>query len=559
MIPRPDVQWLALGPELITAVGSMLVLLVGLGKRPSSRVAVIALTLLTLTAALVFAIARFHVTTYSAFNGQLDSDELANVGRIIAISSALIAVVFGARGRSDDGRHGEFHALILAATCGMGLFVAAGSFVSLFVGLELFSIALYVLCALDAERAASLEAGLKYLILGGLSSAILLYGTALVYGATGTFDIVAIGDVAHRGVLVWTGAAMVLGGLAFKVSAAPMHWWTPDVYEGAGTPVTAFMSTATKSVAFLVLARVLTTAFAPEADAWVPVVAGIATTSIVVGNVGALTQTHLKRLLGYSSIAQAGYLLVGLVGWQGSGIPALVYALIVYSAMTLGAFAYVLVLERDLGRDATLADLAGRGWIPESGSILAALPAFGMAICALSLAGIPPTAGFFSKFGLFSAAVEHHYAWLALVAVLGSVVSLAYYLRILVELYMHAPDEARAAAFAASLPAPAVPVDAAGDPLDDVLTGEPSHHLPAAPVLTPGRRAPVIATVGLLLAAATLVLAFVPKPVFNVGCDAKNALFDAGTSCTDHQQASEHAASANDTADVPVEAAVPAQ
>ncbi|MCW2973645.1 MAG: proton-translocating NADH-quinone oxidoreductase, chain [Thermoleophilia bacterium] len=547
MIPKPELQWLAIGPELITAVGAMLVLLIGLGKGAKVRGTVLVLSLLTLAIALGFTIARFHVTTYGAFNGQVDSDELANVGRIIALSSALIAVVFGARGRSDDGRHGEFHALVLSAVCGMGLFVAAGSFVSLFVGLELFSIALYVLCALDAERAASLESGLKYLILGGLSSAILLYGTALVYGATGTFDIAGVAEASHRGVLVWTGAAMVLGGLAFKVSAAPMHWWTPDVYEGAGTPVTAFMSTATKSVAFLVLARVLTTSFAPESDAWVPVVAGIAVTSIVVGNVGALIQTHLKRLLGYSSIAQAGYLLVGLVGWEGSGIPALVYALIVYSAMTLGAFAYVLVLERDLGRDATLADLAGRGWIPEGRSVLVALPAFGMALCALSLAGIPPTAGFFSKFALFGAAVDHGYAWLAFVAVLGSVVSLAYYLRILVELYMHQPDEARAEAFAASLPAPSVAIDESGDPRDEVMTGEPSHPVPATPVRTPGR-APVIALVGVLLAAATLVLAFVPEPVLDLGCDAKMALLDVGSSCTDHQAAEETGGSSTDAA-----------
>ncbi|MCW2949312.1 MAG: proton-translocating NADH-quinone oxidoreductase, chain [Thermoleophilia bacterium] len=536
MIPQPDLQWLALGPELITAIGAMLVLLVGLGSGRTSRVATVTVTLLTLGLAMGLAIARFHVTTYGAFNGQIDSDELANVGRIIATVSAIVAVVFAVRGRPRDNRHGEFHALLLASVCGMGIFVAAGSFVALFVGLELFSIALYVLCALDAERAASLESGLKYLILGGLSSAVLLYGSALVYGATGSFDIAGVGDSAHRGVLLGAGAAMILGGLAFKVSAAPLHWWTPDVYEGAPTPVAAFMSTATKSVAFLVLARVLTTAFAPEAHAWVPVVSGLAVASIVVGNIGALAQSHLKRLLGYSSIAQAGYLLVGLVGWHGSGIPALVYALFVYSAMTLGAFAYVLVLERELGRDATFADLAGRGWISEDASVVRALPAFGLAVCALSLAGIPPTAGFFSKFGLFGAAVDHHYGWLALVGVLGSVVSLAYYLRFVVELYMRQPDAARAETAAASLPAPAVRTSLGLSDDDALLTGEPSQPRAAETDQAPGR-APVIATVGVLLAAATLVLAFVPQPVFHLGCDAKGALIDDGSRCTEHDTA----------------------
>ena len=511
MIPRPDIDWFAIGPELITAVGAMLVLLVGLGKGAASRVAVTTLTLLTLGLALAFAIARFHVTSYGAFNGQVDSDELANVGRIIAAASGVIATVFAVRGRAGDGRHGEFHALLLSAVCGMGIFVAAGSFVSLFVGLELFSIALYVLCALDAEKAASLESGLKYLILGGLSSAILLYGAALVYGATGSLDIAVAGDSGSRGVLLWTGAAMVIGGLGFKVSAAPMHWWTPDVYEGAGTPVTAFMSTATKSVAFLVLARVLTTGFVPEADAWQPVVAGLAVASILVGNIGALVQSNLKRLLGYSSIAQAGYLLVGLIGWQTSGIPALVYALFVYTAMTLGAFAYVVFIERELGREVTFADLAGRGWAGEDASLLRALPGFGVAICALSLAGIPPTAGFFSKFGLFGAAIDAGYGWLAVVGVLGSVISLAYYLRFVVELYMRAPDAARASAAAEALPAGTTSTER-------IRMG----------------RASVVATVGVLLAATTLVLAFVPKSVFDLGCDAKRALIVDGSACTQH-------------------------
>jgi len=511
MIETPDLDWIALAPELITAVGAMVVLLVGMGAGVRSRVATIALTLVTLALAVGASLADFGTNRYGEFGGQVTSDELAHVGRIIAAVAAACATVIAVRGRADDRRHGEFHALLLAAVCGMGLMVAANGFVTLFLGLELFSIALYVLCALDAERASSLEAGLKYLIVGGLSSAVLLYGTALVYGATGSFNFAQIGAFdADRGPLLYAGAAMVLGGLAFKVSAAPLHWWTPDVYEGAGTPVTAFMSVATKVVAFLTLARVMTVAFEPEAGTWVPLVAALSVASVVVGNFGALVQSHLKRMLAYSSIAQAGYLLCGIVAWDTTGVPALVYALAVYAAMTLGAFAYVMVVERDLGRDATFADLAGRGWISEEQSLLHALPGLGMSICMLSLAGIPPTAGFFGKFGLFDGVVESDYAWLAVVGALGSVVSLGYYLRVVVELYMRQPDEARAAEAAASLPAPTT----------------------SGAVRPAGTRMPITAGLAVVLAAATLALAFLPRQVFDAGCDVRNELLGGGSSCT---------------------------
>jgi NADH-quinone oxidoreductase subunit N len=509
VIDTPELQWVSIAPELATSIGAMVALLVGLGRSAWSRPATAVIAIGSLLTALAYTLVNFNEPIYSAFAGQIDSDQLANVGRIIAILSAIVAVVFAYRGRANDGRHGEFFALLLAAVCGMGLFAAAGSFVTLFVGLELFSIALYVLCALDADRATSLEAGLKYLIVGGLSGAVLLYGTSLVYGATGSLDIAQIGETVERGLLLYLGAAMVLGGLAFKVSAAPLHWWTPDVYEGAGTPVTAFMSTATKAVAFVVLVRVMVTSFGAEAGTWVPIIAALATLSIVIGNVAALGQSHLKRMLAYSSIAQAGYMLTGIVGWSQSGVPALVYALFVYAAMTLGAFAYVIVLERELGRDATFADLAGRGWMGADGSILRMLPALGMAICALSLAGIPPTAGFFSKLGLFTAAVDANYAWLALVAALGSVVSLGYYLRVIVELYMRAPDEARAAAAAANVPG-------LGD----------------GPVWPARTRVPAIATVGVGLAVVTIALAFMPDRILDAGCDARNSVIASSNDCS---------------------------
>jgi NADH-quinone oxidoreductase subunit N len=526
MIHTPTLDWWAIAPELCTAVGAMIALLVGMGRAAWSRVAAFVVTLVALGAAVAIAIAEFHTTRLGEFSGQIDSDELANVGRIIAAGSGLVVTLFAWRGRARDGRHGEFHALLLAAVCGMGLFAAAGSFVSLFVALELFSISLYVLCALDADREASLESGLKYLIVGGLSSAILLYGTALVFGAAGTLDIAGVGAFdGTRGGLMFLGAAMVLGGLVFKVSAAPVHWWTVDVYEGAGTPVTAFMSVETKAVAFLALARVLVTAFPQEATAWMPVVAGIATASIIVGNIGAIAQSNLKRMLGFSSIAQAGYLLFGIVGWQHSGLSALVYALFVYAVMTLGSFAYVIVVERDLGRDATYADLAGRGWISADSSLLRILSPLAMAVCAFSLAGIPPTSGFFSKFGLFTAVMDvHDYEWLALVGAVGSVFGLAYYLRIVIELYVQRPDRARADAAAER-----VPGNGAG-------TWWPA-----------GTRMPLVATLAVLAGAGVLVLAFVGKPMLDLGCDASESLLVASDDSRCDDSGSQQSAAASAT------------
>lgn len=527
MIETPNLDWWAIAPELATGIGAIVALMLGLGRSTGLRIATTVVTLVALATALTLAILDFHTTRLGAFSGQIDSDELANVGRIIAASAGIVGTIFAVRGRARDGRHGEFHALLLAAVCGMGFFVAAGSFVSLFVGLELFSIALYVLCALDADREASLESGLKYLVIGGLSGAVLLYGSALLFGATGTLDIAGVGSFdGTRGALAWLGGAMVLAGLAFKVSAVPVHWWTVDVYEGAGTPVTAFMSVATKAVAFLVMARVLTSALLPEQDAWMPIVAGLAAASIIIGNLGAIAQSHLKRMLAYSSIAQAGYLLLGIVGWQHGGIAALVYALFVYAAMTLGTFAYVIVVERDLGRDATYADLSGRGWITMEDSLLRVLPPLAVAICALSLAGIPPTSGFFSKLGLFTAAVEADYAWLAVVAAVGSVLSLVYYLRVIIELYVQRPDGERMAQASESVPS----------------NGE-GVWWPAA------TKVPVVAAVGVVAGLVVLLLAFMPKPFIELGCDAdQQVVTGSGGACGNDDRSSAPTTAAATTA-----------
>lgn len=487
MIDKPILDWWAIAPELLLGIASIVVLLVGMGSSRLVRAVVPGLTLASLLGAITLAAIDASNGRPGAWVGQIDSDNLASTGRILAAVAGVVAVLLALRSRPDDGRHGEFHALILAAVCGMGLFVAAGSLVTLFVGLELFSISLYVLCALDSDRATALESGLKYLIIGGLASAVLLYGIALVYGATGELTLTGIGSYDGGGWLLEAGLAMVVAALAFKGSAAPLHWWAPDVYEGAETPVTAFMAAATKAVAFVALARVLVVAFHDLDNLWRPLVATIATASIVVGNLGALVQDRLKRLLAYSSIAHAGYLLTGLVAWRAAGISALVYALVVYVTMTLAAFALVHLVERRTGGPATIADLRGSGWSSAAGSS-GPLLAFALMVVMLSLAGIPPTGGFFAKLTLFGGVVGAGYAWLAIVGVLGSVVSLGYYLRVPVAMYLQQSD------------------------VDE-----------AEPAIASWDRA-VTATVGCLLAAATLVLGLMPQPLFGRACDVRAGL-----------------------------------
>src|SRR5204863_3147155 len=267
---------------------------------------------------------------------------------------------------SDDHIAANY-ALLAWAGAGMAFLSTASSLLTLFLGLEWFSISLYILCAIDRELVGSLEAGLKYLIVGGFGSAMLLFGSALVYGATGKlrFDEIASAiqaqGLTHDALLV-AGLALMIGGLGFKVSAAPFHMWTPDVYEGAPTPVTAFMSAATKTVALVLTMRVLVTAFPAEAHLWTVTIAVIACCSLAVGNLAALVQRNVKRMLAYSSISHAGFMLIAVAANNAAGGEALLYYLVPYSAMSLGAFAVVAARERELGKAVTLDDLTGMGW-----------------------------------------------------------------------------------------------------------------------------------------------------------------------------------------------------
>jgi NADH-quinone oxidoreductase subunit N len=343
---------------------------------------------------------------------------------IAAVGVAAVAVSWSER---IAVRHvAEYYALIATAGAGMLFFVGSANLMTLFLSLEWFSISLYVLCAIDYELGSSLEAGLKYLIVGSFGSAALLFGSALVYGATGEIGFAEINNaIVNAGLshdtLIVLGLALVIGGLAFKASAAPFHMWTPDVYEGAPTPVTAFMSAATKTAALAVAMRVMSTAFLQETHLWTWAFAGIACASLAIGNLAALSQRNLKRMLAYSSISHAGFMLIALSAGTSLGERALLFYFIPYSAMAFGAFAVIAARERELARPVMLDDLSGFLWERP-------FLAVGLATFMLGSAGMPFTGGFVAKFYAFSAAYQRGWAWLVIVGVVATIVSLYYYL-----------------------------------------------------------------------------------------------------------------------------------
>jgi NADH-quinone oxidoreductase subunit N len=378
-----------------------------------------------------------------AFSGGLRADRFSLLFNLIFLTAALATLLLGARDPAAVDRRGEFAGLLLISTTGMMLVAGAGDLISIFLGIEILSVSLYVLCALEVWRVRSLESGLKYLIIGSIGSAILLYGLAMLFGAVGATDLDAIA-AALAGTdlldepLVLAALALIVSGLAFKASAAPFHMWTPDVYEGAPTTVSAFMSTATKAAAFAAFLRLFAGALPDLRPDWQVAIAAVAVASIVIGNVAALVQRNMKRLLAYSSIAQAGYLLIGVAAGTIRGAEATLYYLLAYGAMTLAAFAVVVVREREVEDGDEIDALAGYG---RARPVLGAV----MAVSMLSLAGFPPLSGFIGKFLVFGSAVESDLTWLAIVGAVGSMVSLAYYLRVVAVVWLSRPPGADAA------------------------------------------------------------------------------------------------------------------
>jgi NADH-quinone oxidoreductase subunit N len=405
--------------------------------------------------------------------------------------------------------------MLLSTIGGMALLVAAQNTVALFLGLELLSIPLYVLCATEMRNEHSLEAGLKYLIVGSVGSATLLYGIALLYGATGATDFSAIASaIATHGLasnaMLLTGIALCVAGLAFKASVAPFHQWTPDVYEGAPTPITAFMAVATKVAALGVMVRLFDVALIEAHASWGPALAVLATITILVGNVGALGQSSLKRMLAYSSVAQAGYMLAGVVVAGALGAQALVFYLAVYLAMNMAAFAVIVARERETDLGDSVQAMAGLGrkrpWL-----------AWPMTISMLGLAGIPATAGFIGKFYLIDAAVSGGYAWLGVVIVIGSMISLGYYLPVIATMWMDSAEAAATTTPTPSAPPPgSIPAIAGGSQdLEDQPNG-PELGVSGSLAINDVRRQPELTFLAVLAGTATIVLGIVPQPLFNL-------------------------------------------
>jgi NADH-quinone oxidoreductase subunit N len=449
VIPRPHVDWFALAPiNALLAATAIALLAAVLVPRRSRRTFASVVCALGYAVALGFAIALYVKTGHG--HGEIaDSmrrDRFAQYAQMIVAATGILAVGVSVRERMTDDHVAEYYALLAAAGSGMCFFAAANNLMTLFLGLEWLSISLYILCAIDRDLIGGLEAALKYLVVGSFGSAVLLFGSALVYGQSGHLDFPGIAAGHKPGdTLFLFGLAMIISGLGFKASAAPFHMWTPDVYEGAPTPVTAFMAAATKTVALVVMLRVLVTAFPQEAHLWTVAVAVIAVISLAIGNLAALVQRNVKRMLAYSSISHAGFMLIAVAADSALGARALLFYLVPYAAMSIGSFAVVAARERELGVPVTFENLAGFGW---------ERPLLGISMWAfmLGFAGFPLTGGFVGKFYVFSAAYEHGWTWLVIVGVIATLVSLYYYLGVVRAMFMRRTEDLQLAPVAGGSP-----------------------------------------------------------------------------------------------------------
>jgi NADH-quinone oxidoreductase subunit N len=424
-------------PELTLAVGALVLLMIGAfgGERTTSLVTTLSV-LLVLVAALVLV---FGAEDGITFNGAFVLDPFARFMKLLALIGSGFAIIMSTSyTKQEKIARFEYPVLILLATLGMMLMISANDLIALYLGLELQSLALYVVAASNRDSVKSTEAGLKYFVLGALSSGMLLYGISLIYGFTGHTQFQGVATALAAGpvsVGVVFGLVFVIAGLAFKVSAVPFHMWTPDVYEGAPTSVTAFFAAAPKAAAMALLVRVLVGPLGPAVADWQQVITFIAIASMILGAFAAIGQRNIKRLMAYSSIGHMGFALVGLAAGNESGVQGVLIYMAVYVAMTLGAFAVILFMRRQGQMVEDTSDLAGM-------SRTHPVVAFIFAMILFSLAGIPPLAGFFAKFYVFLAAIEAQLYVLSVIGVLSSVVGAYYYLRLVKIMYFDEPAEA---------------------------------------------------------------------------------------------------------------------
>jgi len=481
-----DLYYLA--PELVLA-GGVIVLLAAAALTPRARrgwLSWLALAALAASAAAMLAIEP--PAPVNVARGLISVDAFATFFKGIFLLAAAFTVLLSRRYLETEGAsHGEYLFLVLCATLGM-MFMASGTdLIVIFVGLETMAIAFYILAGLLKPDRRSNEAAVKYFLLGTFSLGILLYGISILYGMSGTTNLRALAiAVADQGRDPWLILALILvvAGIGFKIAAVPFHMWAPDVYEGAPTPITAFLSVGSKAASFAMLLRIFLEGLPSLSGDWRILFYVLAVVTMTVGNIAALTQSNTKRMLAYSSIAHAGYLLIGVVAGTTRGVAAMLIYFAMYAFMQMGAFAVVILLRR--------ADVIGDE-LKDLGGLLARQPfaAVAMLIFMLSLGGIPPTAGFMGKFWLFSAAIDANYVWLAVIGVLNSAVSLYYYLRVVVFMFMKG--------------------EAAG----------------SRPVLSPA-----LATALVVALAGTLILGIYPQPVFELAEVSARALGVVGAAAT---------------------------
>jgi NADH-quinone oxidoreductase subunit N len=425
-IPFPDLR--PVTPELIMTATAVISLLLELMFKNKGIIAFISIAAAALV--LYFMPTSYGETFYADGSSMFISDSYSTYFKVIFIINLVLTILISLRYiQRQKAEYGEYYSLLLFATSGMMLMASAKDLIILYLGLELMALSTYILAGIKRHDIKSNEAAIKYFLLGGFSSALLLYGISLLYGLTTTTDIYKIASLLQNSntssLPLLLSMILITVAFSFKIAAAPFHMWAPDVYEGAPTSVTAFMSVGPKAAGFAVIGRVFFEAFKSIQTDWTWMLIGIAILTMAVGNILAIVQTNIKRMLAYSSIAHAGYMLLGIIAGTQEGLDAIKMYLLIYAFMNMGAFAIVILLER--GEE--IKDYEG---LAKSSPLIAAL----MLVFMFSLTGIPPTAGFIGKFNIFMAAVKAGYTWLVVIAVIFSAVSAYYYLRIVMNMYM---------------------------------------------------------------------------------------------------------------------------
>lgn len=439
----PAINFAAIMPETILSIVAMVLLLLNVFVPGEQKAYLAYLSFIGIVVAFFSVVSGWNapLALQEGFNGSVLQDNFSLFFKAIFLVSAGLAVLISDHYMvKEECNHGELYPLILFATAGMMLMASGTDLMTIFLGLEVLSVSLYVLAGFNRSDIKSNEAGLKYFLLGAFSTGFLLYGMALTYGATGTTKIAKIaaaaamdGALAGNPMFV-VGMLLMAVGFSFKIAAAPFHMWTPDVYEGAPTPMTAFMSAGPKAAGFAAFIRVLVVAMPTLKADWSDLLWILAVLTMTVGNIIALSQNNIKRMLAYSSIAHAGYALVGFTAGNGEGTAGILFYMLSYAFMNIGAFAIIILVGKKGEPNNNVEDYAGFG-------VKHPVLAMVLALFLFSLAGMPPTAGFVGKFYLFSAALKSGYVWLVVIGVLNSAASVYYYLRVMVYMYMKDPVE----------------------------------------------------------------------------------------------------------------------